>query len=266
MPSCQPPVRNINSLNSMLRNIRTPQDLVARYAEVAPRLVNPESPGLGDLFYCSGAAIFVINYLTRDNNLLNTMVQRANQRVLKASTAENLFNVLKKSHEPYLGYLVWEQTSHECVLVHTGSQWAFYQANHSSEEENFTLAPHLNRQHRNWCLNDMNARQFEQFFRGLTKAESSRKYFPYKEPPEEWVLAAYTFQGVNLLSHIPSRVMEDELFFGDVRRWYFTTFPSCGLVADRAMARNIGLPLLEEKKYFNDDRPVQQTSQTLKTC
>jgi hypothetical protein len=58
---------NMNSLNTLLAGVVSAETLIEHYRIVCPRALEPNLPGESDrdaLNYCSGAAEFVMGYLT----------------------------------------------------------------------------------------------------------------------------------------------------------------------------------------------------------
>jgi hypothetical protein len=196
-------MRSVMQLNVLLAKADTPQKLAAAYNQCKPGLGNdqPRDPEFQVLNYCSEAAHFVIGYLTGTPALYMTMCNQGNQRDLTSATAPALLEKILTLRGPYIVLLnATGNGAHECVFVRTGDQWAFYQANYTNAQENFTLVPKLNHRMRNWNFNDMSKVQFESLFTGLTKAEYSAKLFPYSDPMTQWKLAVFSFEGTNLLT------------------------------------------------------------------
>jgi hypothetical protein len=199
-------VNNIHAMNHLLRSVKKSEELRKHYTEQVGEDADPNL-----LYYCSGAANFVVNYLTGDKKLYlranaagaNPKHLLAGQRLLNGTTAAELLKPIKASGGPYFGYLISnplaaQGTGHECVFARTADQRAFYQANYSSPSESFTLALELNANKREWNWPDMSEAQFDEFFVGLTDPQWGRKLFPYKTPPVEWKLTVMGFNGANL--------------------------------------------------------------------
>ena len=194
---------NMNSLNTLLAGVVSAETLIEQYRKVCPRALEGNVPGETErdaLNYCSGAAEFVMGYLTGSGRLYSQAQSMSLRQVLDYKTADAM---LKKFTAPgglKFGLLVNAGgMSHECVFMGSGSQWAFYQANaNGSNSQKFTLAPKLNPSGRNWCINNMSATQFAQFFVGLTDAGYSTQLFRRKM--DKWSIAGLSAGGQNLLA------------------------------------------------------------------
>ncbi|HEV7912124.1 MAG TPA: hypothetical protein VGP22_00035, partial [Albitalea sp.] len=193
---------NINALNRLLQSVKTAEELAEAYNGVMPGLADASGreTARDALDYCSGATTFVVGYLTGSAGLYTQMATAMNSRNLDAKNSAERFKSFKDNKGSYVGLLVANAFSHECVFAKTGEQWAFYQANRTKAKENFTLAPKLNPEGRNWCINDMSQPQFVDFFASLTDAGRAARLFPYAAPPVSWKLSVYSFAGANLLA------------------------------------------------------------------
>lgn len=196
----EPVIRNINSLNFLLRRVRTTQDLVSAYDEHTPGVINTASSlsPREQLNSCGGAAQFVVNYLTGSRTVFD--LTERHQTRFNLNTVAELYARFEHHPGPYVGVLNALSLSHVCVFTRTGTQWAFYQANHTVPRENFTLAPYLNPGLTNWCINDMDQAQFRSLFFGLTTRGYVERIFPYKKPPIDWMLSVFSFSGQDLLA------------------------------------------------------------------
>jgi hypothetical protein len=213
---------HIHSLNLLLRKIDTHQKLIDAYREACPDALTNYAGGplksedelRHALDYCSGAAKFVIGYLTGSNDLFKGLYEKMSKaaRELNGETAEGFLNQIKTSQATYyIGLLNakdgGEGDGHECVFVRTGFSWAFYQANGAGNfgsGKNFTLAPKLNPQRRNWCINDMGEKMFDRFFMSLTNAVYCGKLFSFcRQELTRWRLSVFSFYEVNLIPELP---------------------------------------------------------------
>src|SRR5262245_57675704 len=114
-------MRNIHSLNHLLSNISTAQQLIDAYKrEVGPRsgrLDKGSEVTRDDLNYCSGAAAFVITYLTERKDLYSKMEEEIYKEPLHNKTVAELFVQVKAILVPYVGLLNAQSYSHVCVLA-----------------------------------------------------------------------------------------------------------------------------------------------------
>jgi hypothetical protein len=194
---------NMNSLNTLLAGVASAETLIEQYRKVCPRALEPNLPGETErdaLNYCSGATEFVMGYLTGSGRLYSVAQSMSVRQVLSKKTADDMLKKFAGPGSLKFGLLVNAGgMSHECVFMGSGSQWAFYQANENgSKSQKFTLAPKLNPSGRNWCINNMSATQFAQFFVGLTDAGYSTKLF--RRPMDKWSIAGLSAGGQNLLA------------------------------------------------------------------
>jgi hypothetical protein len=194
---------NINSLNTLLDTVDTTgKQLIEAYRRVCPLALEPSKAGETErdaLDYCSGATQFVIGYLTGNPGLYIRAQSAAARKALNSTTAKTLLPKFSGPGVLRIGYLLAQGgLGHECVFAGSGNQWAFYQANNGDASQSFTLAPSLNPMKRNWCVNDMNRDQFEDFFVGLTNPAYSARLFPV--PMSTWSLAGFSATGQNLLA------------------------------------------------------------------
>jgi hypothetical protein len=194
---------NVNALNTFLRSVETPSELVAEYRKRCPLVFEVQGKGDAErdaLNYCSGAAQFVMQFLTNANALYPRLQTPGLARKLDSTTASSLLSRVSGSGATRIGYLISDgqgAEGHECVFAGSGNQWAFYQANvNGTPDQRFTLAPKLNPMQRNWNVFDMGDRQFAEFFVGLTNPGYSAKLF--RTPITRWTLAAVTANGQNL--------------------------------------------------------------------
>ena len=194
---------NMNSLNTLLAGVVSPETLIEQYRKVCPKALEPSLPGETErdaLDYCSGAAEFVMGYLTGSGRLYSQAQSMSVRQVLSSKTADAMLEKFTGPGSLKFGLLVnAEGLSHECVFMGSGSQWAFYQANRNgSKSQRFTLAPKLNPSGRNWCINNMSATQFAQFFVGLTEAGYSTQLF--RRQMNKWSIAGLSAGGQNILA------------------------------------------------------------------
>ena len=194
---------NMNSLNTLLAGVVSAETLIEQYRKVCPRALEGNVPGETErdaLNYCSGAAEFVMGYLTGSGRLYSQAQSMSLRQVLDYKTADAMLKKFTAPGSLKFGLLVNAGgMSHECVFMGSGSQWAFYQANaNGSNSQKFTLAPKLNPSGRNWCINNMSATQFAQFFVGLTDAGYSTQLFRRKM--DKWSIAGLSAGGQNLLA------------------------------------------------------------------
>jgi hypothetical protein len=194
---------NINSLNTLLARVVSAETLIEEYRRVCPNVLVPSLPGETDrdaLNYCSGAAEFVMGYLTGSGHLYSKCQSMSTRQVLDRKTANVMLKKFTGPGSLRFGLIVNAGAmSHECVFMGSGSQWAFYQANENgSKSERFTLAPKLNPMGRNWCINNMSETQFAQFFVGLTDVGYSTRLF--RRQMDKWSIAGLSAGGQNLLA------------------------------------------------------------------
>jgi len=194
---------NMNSLNTLLAGVVSAETLVEQYRKVCPRALEPNLPGETDrdaLNYCSGAAEFVMGYLTGSGRLYSQGQSMSVRQVLNKNTADAMLKKFTGPGSLKFGLLVNAGgMSHECVFTGSGGQWAFYQANaNGSKSQKFTLAPKLNPSGRNWCINNMSATQFAQFFVGLTEPGYSTQLF--RKQMDKWSIAGLSAGGQNILA------------------------------------------------------------------
>jgi len=194
---------NMNSLNTLLAGVVSAETLIEQYRKVCPKALEPNLPGETErdaLNYCSGAAEFVMGYLTGSGRLYNQSQSMSVRQVLSSKTADAMLTKFTGPGSLKFGLLVNDGgMSHECVFMGSGSQWAFYQANENgSKSQRFTLAPKLNPEGRNWCINNMSATQFAQFFKGLTEPGYSTQLF--RRQMVKWQIAGLSAGGQNLLA------------------------------------------------------------------
>jgi hypothetical protein len=198
-------MKNINSLNTLLQTVGKAEQLIAEYLKVCPLVISevkaPNETDRNALDYCSGAADFVISYLTGSKSLYVDAQSLARRKPLNGETAKGLLAKFTGNGNLQFGYLLAAGKvvlGHECVFVGSGNQWAFYQANENGgPNQRFTLAPKLNPMGKNWCLNDMSRSQFENFFVGLTNSSYSARLF--SPPIVEWEISGFSATGQNLL-------------------------------------------------------------------
>jgi hypothetical protein len=195
---------NLNALNSFLKTIDSAGPLIAEYEKRCPDVLKEARFG-GEterdaLNYCSGAAEFVAHFLTGNGAMHDKLIADSNQKALTAKTAAGLLAQVKGSGALRIGYLVHTGgLSHNCIFAGAGNQWGFYQANINggSREKHFTLVPQLNPLGKNWCLNDMDERRFEEFFMSVVGSGPLRLF---ADPMTAWKIAAYSSTGQNLLA------------------------------------------------------------------
>jgi hypothetical protein len=196
-------VANINSLNSLLAGVVSAETLIEQYRKVCPLALEPSLAGETErdaLNYCSGAAEFVTGYLTGSRRLYDQGQSMSMRKNLNSDTAADMLKKFTGTGSLKFGLLEHAGgVSHECVFIGSGSQWGFYQANaNGSKSEKFTLAPKLNPSNKNWCVNNMSATQFSEFFLGLTQAGFSSKLFG--QPMKTWYISGLAAGGQNLLA------------------------------------------------------------------
>lgn len=195
---------NLNSLNTLLRSMDTPEKLINEYRRLCPSVLVPEKKGDTDrdaLNYCSGATQFVMSYLTGSGRLYGQVQSAGVQKMLDGTSAAALLAKFSGPGGLRIGYLLRHGggLGHECVFAGSGGQWAFYQANvNGGASKRYTLAPKLNPMQRNWCINDMSERQFAEFFMGLTTDGYSTRLFG--SPMNKWKLCVFSVTGQNLLA------------------------------------------------------------------
>ncbi|HEX3396374.1 MAG TPA: hypothetical protein VHS76_06700 [Steroidobacteraceae bacterium] len=194
---------NIHSLNTVLRSADSTEKLVAEYRKICPLVLEPSKAGETErdaLNYCSGAAEFVMGYLTGSGRLYLQAQSSSMRKDLNSSTADAILKKFAGQGSLRIGYLIdGGNLGHECVFAGSGSQWAFYQANaNGSQGERFTLAPKLNPMNKNWCINNMSEAQFAEFFVGLTNSGYSARLF--RVPMNKWSIGGFSTSGQNLLA------------------------------------------------------------------
>lgn len=200
---------NINALNTLLRNADTADKLVDEYRRVCPDVLSENLSGVknvsserASINVCTGAAEFVVTVLSGNKSLYDQMERNDGLRKpLNKGTAQALFPKVNGNGGLRIGLLdqAEGELSHQCVFAGSGNQWAFYQANtNGGEGARFTLAPKLNPQGRNWCINDMSANAFADFFVGLTDPGYGIRLF--NPSMTSWHLKCFNTSGQNLLA------------------------------------------------------------------
>jgi len=117
---------NMNSLNSLLAGVVSAETLIEQYRKVCPLALEPSLPGETErdaLNYCSGAAEFVMGYLTGSGRLYSQAQSMSVRKVLDSNTADAMLKKFTGAGHLKFGLLVNAgRMSHECVFVGSGSQ------------------------------------------------------------------------------------------------------------------------------------------------